>query len=99
MPEWLVSFITKDAPTFGILLGAGWMLFGHMAKQHKDHLASLDAKQKAELDRLVEVFTKAIADKEIEISRLVEEKDVIQKDRDGFYKDWKSERRVEQAKS
>jgi hypothetical protein len=75
MPEWLVGLLTKEAPTFGILLGAGWVLFRYITTQHKEHLSSLDAKQKAELDRLVNVFTKAIEDKENEIGRLVAEKE------------------------
>ncbi len=98
MPEWLGSLLTKDAPTFGILLGAGYVLFRYLTIQHKEHLATLDARQKAELDRLVVVFEKALADKESEIGRLVAEKEAIQKDREAIYKAMKAELKAEQKK-
>lgn len=93
MPEWLVGLLAKDAPTFGILLGSGWVLFRYLTIQHKDHLATLDARQKAELDRLVAVFEKVLAGKENEIDRLVAEKEAIQKDREGIYRAMKAEQK------
>jgi hypothetical protein len=59
MPEWLAGLLqglAKEGPAYAILLGAGVLLFRHLANQHKEHLASLDAKQKDELDRIVGVF-------------------------------------------
>lgn len=98
MPEWLAGLLTRDAPTFGVLLGAGWVLFRHLTTQHKDHLATLDARQKAELDRLVAVFERRLAEKKEEIDRLVAEKEAIQKDRESLYKAMKAELKSEQKK-
>ncbi len=101
MPEWLTGLLqglAKEGPAYAILLGAGVMLFPHLANQHKDHLASLDAKQKGELDRIVGVFEKALAAKEDEIGRLGFRKGSNAKDRDSLYRAIKAEQRAEQKK-
>jgi hypothetical protein len=62
-----------------------------LAEQHKRHLASLNAKQEAELTRLEGVHEKAMASKDGEISRLLSEKGIIQKERDDLFQSLKAE--------
>jgi hypothetical protein len=105
MPEWLIGLLqglAKEGPAFAILLGAGWIMFRHLAlneylkqltEQHKEHVASLNVKQEAELGRLEAVYDKAMAAKDGEIARLLSEKEAIQKDRDSLYKQIKAEQK------
>ena len=107
MPEWLTTLLQgplREGSALVILVVFGWTMFKHLAnqhaqhlkdqnEQHKAHLASQDAKQMAELNRLESIYKETMIGKENEIKRLVEEKETIQKDRDALYRQIKAEQK------